>query len=376
MRRRHLILPLVVLAWAGPRPAPAQQIEIPVSTEEQPAERPPDAAEGAFPAPADLKDALDRATAAVRAAEERGPDAGDKLQEAEFYVQTALSMEPANPRAEFLNGRMNILIGRSRDAYTQISNYAASDGSADWEAFKVLGDLHLQGKYYVLAEAKYKQALELNPTNVSVLIGLAQCANARAKRAEAIEYATRALRLDNTSAEAYDAYAAAQSAQGNLEEARQAIRAAIALTQTAMRERPDDVALLTKLYTRFGTLQKNLDSLRLQASAPGSDPNMLAERTLEFVETVQARTEVARVLAMRQLTDLLERAIKQDKSGPPPKLVYKLAQLALITEQHEPAIELLEEVLAVDGADARALELLDELRAAAAAESSAVPAQP
>ena len=264
---------LMVLVAVWPCGVRAQEPDVPFPTEEQPAENPPTPAEDAYPAPADLKDALDRATEAIREAERGGPDMQAKLQEAEHYVVAALGLDAANLRADFINGRMNMLIGRSRDAFGQVSSYASSpEGAKDWEAFKILGDLLLQGTYYVQAEAKYKQALELNPNEASIYIGLAECARNRGRRLDAITYAQQAQQLDPSSAEAYDAYAEALQAQGMLEEAREAVRASIGLTQTALRDRPTDTALLSKLYTRYGSLQNILQTRVQEGKRAGADP--------------------------------------------------------------------------------------------------------
>lgn len=380
MCRRQLVAGTVVVALVGlsPHAARAQELDDLVLVEEQPAERPPGPAQDDFPAPVDLKEALDLATEAVRAAEQRGPDIQDKLREAEFYVQHARLFDRVNLRADFINARMNILIGRPRDAYTQVSRYVRTspEGASDWEAFRVLGDLLLQGRYYVQAEAKYKQALELNPNEVSIYLGLAQCSSSRARRLEAVEYAHTAVQLDSTSPEAHDVYASALMAQGALEEAREAVRTSIALTQTALRDSPSDTALLRKLYTRYGLLQTILEYLTPQAAGPGNDPNVHADRTLEYVEIVLARAEIARLLAIHRLWTRLQNTIDSAESGSPPKLVYEFAELSMVLERYDRAVKLLEDLLAADPTEARARELLEELRAAAAASPPGGPAEP
>lgn len=366
-RRFPLRAALTVIIAVWPCGVRAQELEVPLPTEEQPAENPPTPAEEAYPAPADLEDALDRATEAIREAERGGADMQAKLKEAEHYVVAALGLDPANLRAEFINGRMNMLIGRARDAFSQVSSYASSpEGAKDWEAFKIWGDLLLQGTYYVQAEAKYKQARELNPNEASIYIGLAECASNRGRRLDAITYAQRAQQLDPSSADGYDAYAGALQAQGMLEEAREAVRAAIGLTQTALRDQPADTALLFKLYARYGSLQSILQTLVQEGRRAGADPSLYTEHVLEYVETVLAKTEIGRLLAVHQVWIALEGTIASGESSPPPELVYKLAELSLVIRQYDRAVELLEEVLAADATDAKARALLEELRAAAA----------
>jgi hypothetical protein len=100
-----------------------------------------------------------------------------------------------------------------------------------------------------------------------------------------------------------------------------------------------------------------------------------ADRTLEYVEIVLARAEIARLLAIHGLWNRLQNTIDSAESGSPPKLVYEFAELSLVLERYDRAVKLLEDLLAADPTEARARELLEELRAAAAASLPGGPAE-
>jgi tetratricopeptide (TPR) repeat protein len=357
----------------------AQELEVedvpPI--EEEPVERPPDPAADAFPAPADLKDALDRATEAVRAAEERGPDAAQKLQEAVFYVSAAQKYDANNSRASFLNGRMNILIGRPRDAFGQISQYAGSaEGMVDWEALRVLADLYLQSKYYVQAEAKYEQALELNPNEVSIYIGRSRCALSRGRKAEAIDYAYKATQLAPSSTKAWDVYISATHDAGMLEDAAKATQNVIALTQMALRDNPTDAVLLRQLYDRYAARQGVVQSMLQKTVGVGGDLRARVNLTLDYFETAMARTELARLLSFRQMWHTLSAALEAVEPTLPVELVYKFAEISLLTDQSEQAIEVLGKLLTIDPTDTRAAELLLKLENTAPGPASTPDSPP
>ena len=101
---------------------------------------------------------------------------------------------------------MNRMMGRGRDAFTQIEQYIKNtvEGKTDWEAFKILGDLHYENTYYIQARQKYQRAGVLNPNEPSIYIGLARARMKLAQRQGAIEAAKMAVTLDAMSAEAHE----------------------------------------------------------------------------------------------------------------------------------------------------------------------------
>ena len=370
MTHRSSLLPTVIVALSmiSPVAVRGQQLEDLIPTEAPPSERPPAPLTNAFPEPADLPDALNKAVEAIRVAERRGADMMEKLQETEFYVRAAQELAPGNLRVEFISGRMNVLIGRRREALAQVRAYVKSaEGASDWEALKILGDLYLDSKYYVQAAEKYGQAFDLHPAEVSALVGLSECALARGQKGDAVSFAFQATQVNSASPEAWDAYTVATQSAGQYEDALVSSGNAITLTQTALRKNSTDTALANQLFGRLKTRMGILEVRHRISVASNEDPASQAEILLDYVHTSRARTEIARLLAFHELWAMLDNAMEELEPNPPADVVYSFVDLSLIIEQYDRADEVLRMRLAADPNDARAADLLQQIQAAQAA---------
>jgi len=328
-----------------------------------------------FKTPADLDEALRLALEAVRQAEKRGSDFQEKLKEASFYTQAAYQFDPRNrnAKAKFISARMNILVGRSRDAFSQINEYVRSpEGEADpelWEAFRILGDLYFEGGYYVQAETKYTKAKDLNPTDAKIHIGRCRCALKRGgKPREAIGFAQAAIQNDPALPEAHDVYAEALFRNQLLDQARQAIRDAIDRTRTRLRDNPGDTALLAGLVARYQFHQQILKTVIHRDPTAAQAYRDLAQVALE-------QADIQRMQVMHEVLAILEQGIAATEPNTPSALVHDYAGMLAGVGQLDQAVAALEKQLAVDPADATTQEMLARLKAAGTGDQPA-PATP
>jgi len=330
-----------------------------------PAQEPP-----SFEPARDLSDALQRATAAVREAEERGPDSVAKFKEAQFYTREAFKFDPVNAKAEFISGRLNRLINRTRDAFSQVQKYVKTpEGSVDWEGFKVLGDLHYEGKYYVQADAKYRRAAQLAPGEPSVYIAWSRCNLKLAKRELAIRYARKAVELDPTSADPYEALAEALVEDKQFDEAKAATIAAMRQTRLQLRDNPADVQLLTRLQAGHQSLQGILTSLIRKDATVGA-------YYVEYSNSVAEALEFNRLITLHRLQFSLEQGIVATQPNTPPQLIERYAEVSAAVMKNKRAVEVLEKYLQAHPLDETATKAVEKLKAMVQRRSMGPPSLP
>ncbi|MHC4066538.1 MAG: tetratricopeptide repeat protein [Planctomycetota bacterium] len=324
----------------------------------------PDAAPR-FKTPASLVEALDLALAAVREAEKQGAGAREKLEEAKHYTQMVYGKDPTNAKAHFVSARINILIGRSRDAFSQINTYVqTADGRNDWEAFKILGNLHFEGGYYVQAEAKYKRASSLNPDEAPIYVGLCKCAIKRGQRRDAEKWGKQATEKDGGSPEAHEVYAQALLRNSKFDEAKQAIEAAVRVTKDRLRTNPGDTALLTKLNARYQLLEGILQAIIKR------DPD-LAEPYWQYARSVLAQVEVQRMFSINKALKKLDEGITATAPNTPAGMIFEYADLLASVGRYEEAVTVLQEFLEADPTNTTAQDKLNDIQAAKAAADAA-----
>ncbi|MCP4246931.1 MAG: tetratricopeptide repeat protein [bacterium] len=312
----------------------------------------------------DLGDALAKATAAVRAAEERDTTFGDRMVEAEFYVSEVLRFDSANAQAEYLYGRMNALNGRTRDAFTQIRSFLQTpEGKNNWEAFKLLGDLHYQGKYYVQAKRKYERAIELNPDEASPYIGLCLTTQKLGRRQDAVDAGTLAVEKDPQLAAGYEALAQALTMDAQLPEARTAILKAIEISAEQLKEGLGNITLLRKLQAHYQTQQTILSATLLRDPRDGP-----AYR--EYAKSIRDRADLETKVALHHALEILKKGITATRPNIPAPLLYEYIEMLLVVDRPNQALDLLDGLLKVRPDDTNALELRDRVLAAQAADQS------
>ncbi len=322
-----------------------------------------------FEPASNLADALERALRAVRVAEQPSVKPGDKAQamrEADFYVQEAEGFEPNNYKAEFIAGRLNRLIGRSRDAFRQVQDYVSKspEGSVDWEGFKILGDMFLAGTYYVQAATKFSRAAQLAPKEASIFISWSRCCLAQGKRSEAITLAEQAVQLDSLSAEPHGVLANALLADQKLIEAKSSIRTAIERTHLELREDPASQVLLGDLRRRYQSLQEILDKLLKNDPTDGSV-------YLELADAALAYSDVYRRLVLHELQRRLKDGIQATQPKTPPELIERFAEFSAAIMKHEQAVKVLQTYLEANPLDETARRTLRRLEVGMEAQASA-----
>ncbi|MCH7812583.1 MAG: tetratricopeptide repeat protein [Planctomycetes bacterium] len=318
----------------------------------------------------DLADALGRATGAIRAAEDRGIDYEDRMAEAQFYLSEALGFDSASARAEYLYGRMNVLIGRTRDAFGQIRAFLKTpEGKNDWEAFKTLGDLHYTGKYYVQAERKYERAIELNPEKASPYEGLCLALLKLGKRQKAIEAGSNAVQRDPRSAIGYEALAQALTMDAQLPEARAAILQAIEISRGRLKESVDNITLLQRIQAHYRVQQTILSAALLRDPRDGP-----AYR--EYAKSIRDRADLETMVALHHALNVLKKGITETRPNIPRPLLYEYIEMLLVVHRPDQAMTVLDGVLEVRPEDTTARELRDRVLAAQAAESGVTAADP
>ena len=316
-----------------------------------------------------LADALGRALKAIRKAEESTVTARDKtraMREAHFYVQEAHRFEPNNYKAEFIAGRLNRLIGRSRDAFRQVQDYVSKspEGEVDWEAFKILGDMFRGGSYYVQAASKYSRAAQLAPREASIFISWSRCCLGQGKRSEAIELAEQAVQLESLSAEPHEVLADALLADQQFDGAKNSIRAAIERTRLELQEDPASQMLLQDIRRQYQVLQKILDQLLKNDPTNGS-------AYLELTDAALAYSEVYRQLILHELQKRLKDGILATQPKTPPELIERFAEFSAAIMKHEQAVKVLRAYLEANPLDEVARKALRNLEVGMQAQASA-----
>jgi tetratricopeptide (TPR) repeat protein len=306
---------------------------------DSPAPPPP----GAGPSGLTPAQALEKAWTEIAAAEEaRESGSGEWQLHAKMASQLAdfvLSAQPLNARAQFIKGRVLLLEGRTREARALIQEYTEDEreGRLDWLGFKLLGDILLEGKYYELADAKYKQALKLNRNEPQIFFGLARAAINRLMPEEAADYARQGIALQSPP-RAQDYALLAQTRLGSMRtamtdpdakserisdlqmEAQSAARRAVELAREKVRENPSRVNRLNQLNNLL-TLQRAIEESRLILQPERANVYM------DIARIVQDQADLARLMTYHQAIGILERGVEATGENVTPDLLYELARL-------------------------------------------------
>jgi tetratricopeptide (TPR) repeat protein len=305
-------------------------------------------------------DALKRARQAIKKAEERGTDATTQLDIAKAYLQQADRFDANDAVIEYLYARMNILVGYRREGFKKIDDYVlTAEGRNDWEAYKILGDLHLQAKYYVMAEDKYKIALRLAPNEPSIFIGLARVATKRSLRQDALEYAAKAVELNPRDAEAHEIHAAALATLSRFDLAKAAIQKAIDQTQSELSQDLGNRSKLDLFQKRLETLQQVLKAII------DRDPKA-ATAYVELHKCMNLQIQARNLADEQSSFEVLKQGVEKTRPDTPSDLMFEYALQASKFGRTQDAITLLEDHLKDHSSDDKAKEMLEMLRVKAA----------
>lgn len=319
-----------------------------------------------------LEELVEEAYRAIETAETRGPDAQAASTRANQLIAAIRRRDTLNSDAEFLGGRVQILMGHPREAIQAINNYTKSrKGENDWYAFNLLGDLYFQARYHTMARDKYQRAVDLNPLEAEPCAGLAQAESALARYHQSAEWARKAIELDaqNPPAERDPKFSAvlanALMADRQLDEALKAATAALELGRLRAKDDPTKTVLLTDLKRFNGLVQKVLQHILIS----------FPERTDEYVRITHLQLENAEIdhlLRLHRVLQMVEYGIAQSEPNPSPALLFEKAKLLLAVGNTEEAVQVLTDLLAKNPNHAEAQRLLVQTRG----PESAAPTAP
>ncbi|MCK4661061.1 MAG: tetratricopeptide repeat protein [Phycisphaerae bacterium] len=310
-----------------------------------------------------LEEMIEAAYKAVETAESGGPDEiQDAFARANKLLTTIRLRDPLSVDADFISGRLSLLLGRPREAIGSIDKYAKSrKGENDWLAFKMLGDLYLQARYYRMARDKYRKAADLNPREPDPYAGLSKTELSLARSGRAIEHARRAIELDsrNPPPEREPRYHAVlgEALLGNHkpEEASEAVTKAMEFARERVRSDPTNTELLLKLDAYSELLGKVIGTIIIN----------FPERTEEYARLAHVqieRAEIAHILSLHRILLTIQQGIERSGDNPPAVLILEQAKLLLAVGDPQEAVKVLADLLAGDPGNTEAQQLLEQIR--------------
>ena len=313
-----------------------------------------------------LEELVTEAYKAIEIAEDGGPDSADAFKRATRFIGAIRARDPLNDDAEFLSGRSNLLMGRPREAIGNLKTYSSSHkGSNDWLAFKLLGDLYQQAKYYTLARDKYQAAISLNPRDPEPHAGLARTELSLARPDRAVLAVQEAIELTKPERNPADYALLAQALlqDRKVDEAAEAANTAVELARENAR---NDLAN-PKPLAELGQYVRVLGNI-IQTSIAN-----FPERTEEYSRLVRVQKEqagISHLMALHTLLRATEDVTERLAPDVPPSLVLEHAKLLIEVGDVERAAQVLAELLAKDIDNAEAQQLLEHLGAAIPAAPS------
>jgi len=356
----------------GEPPKDPLDVLAPKPEEEQPATVPTVATK--FPPAANLGEALTKALDAIRLAEKQGSNYDQKLAEASFYTQAALGFDQNHPKANFVAARISILLGRPREAFTKINDYAVTpDGNGDWEAFRILGDLHYAGGYYEQAITKYRRAITLNPSEARTYVGLCRALGKRGQRREALETARTAVEKDPALPEAYDVSMSALMEIDQYDLALDAARSAISHTKDKLAQDPQNLTLIQNLRQRRQNEQTILGVLLKRNIEDPAKPAAV-DLYKNYVLSVLDQAEANRMLAAHQALGVLEKGLSVGRPPPAGALLDVYVDTAIHLDLRRRATQKLEEYAKADPSNSAVSKALARLKAAPGEDAPPTPA--
>ena len=309
-----------------------------------------------------LEEVIAEAYATIEKAEEKGPDTNDLLARTSQLVGVIRLRNEGNVDADFIAGRVNILVNRPREAIGFITKYTEHrKGENDWLAFKLLGQLYLEAKYYQMARDKYRRASELNPREPEPFAGLAQTEWSLSRYDKAVDAARKAVELDSRNPESerepryYAVLADALLGMGDLEPALEAATTAAETARRRAREDATDVKLWRRVDAYCALIQKTIGSML--ARHP--------ERTEFYVRLIRIsreRADIAHLIHLHRVLESVEQGITATEPTTPPELLIEKAKLLVEVGNTDEAVEVLTGLLAKHPDQAEARQLLEQIK--------------
>ena len=319
-----------------------------------------------------LEELVDEAYEAIVTAEARGPDADDAMKRLGELLPAIRRRDPLNDDVNFIDGRVKLLLGFPRQAIQLIGEHYVKrkrDGKLEpdkvkneWLAFKLLGDLYFQAKYYKMAQGKYKRAVELDPREPEPYAGLARTGLVLGDPHEAVKYAREAIKRENPGSPTqrdpkyHATLAAALLGTRKPDEAFKAATTAVELAREKAQRDSANPALLVALDSYAEKYAPFPASAEQYARFPER-----AEEYARMARIGQERAQIAHLLSLHHILHTLEQdieRIERIEQQPPPTLLLEKARLLLAIGNVEEAIVVLTNLLEEDPDNAEAKQLL------------------
>ena len=325
-------------------------------------------------APADARRAADEALRSAKAMLDRfdarqgeNPSSAE-LEELNRQVLVLQSTDPANSWLSYVQGRAYAYGGRNGDAIDHMRRFVETrDGRNEWKAFRALGDAFV-GEFPRLAQANYERAVELNPSDPSVLLGLSICAGRTGDSEEALTLARRAVESDGRRSVRFVSHLARTlSAMKDRGEAEREALSALRLAEAGVRGRPGERGPLYSLGTQLDLL------IDIIGGGINESSDAIADDYVRLGDYMARRTDVAAQLARHDRLAILQRGMDASISSPSPRLLEKYAEALADVGRNDDAIAQFEKLLALEPENPVAHQWLTRLRAPTDEKS---PSQP
>jgi len=279
------------------------------------------------------------------------------VDQANDYIEAIQASDPTNPRLPYLLGRAYAFMGRRGDAVDQLLKFVNTRHSRnEWKAYRILGDLFVD-EFPRLAQANYKKAAALNPTEPSVLFGLSICAFKLGDTEEAIRLAREVLTSDGGRTVRYISHLAALlNSAGRSKEAVREAKVALDLANASMRDYPGSHERLLAVDAQYRQI---IDILQARLSEPSQGA---VEDYLSLATYIRERARITQMLSLHDVLRVLMAGVDKTSPDTPPALLEQYGIVLAEVGRIDDAVEVFERLRSIDPDNAAATRWLDLLR--------------
>lgn len=256
------------------------------------------------------------------------------LDEVDVMLKDFKADYPRNDYSSYLRGRMLAVLGRPREAATNLQDFVETRrGRTDWEAHLRIGDL-LVDEYPRLAQSYYARADELRPLEPRVRFGLAR-SNARyGKREDAIRIVRELIASDASDNPDFRKFLASTLlAEQSWEEAEQAAVDALRALRRELDEHPEAVESLVDISDML-TVRIQSRRAIMALSEPTPDDSMTVAQLL--VERIENREIISLLEPLRLLEEAIQERVSNGRAIPA-SMRLALAELQIRVNRKEQA---------------------------------------
>lgn len=277
----------------------------------------------------------------------------------ERLATAVLADEPGHPYATFLLARAYSITQRRGQAIPLYQDYLKTpEGRNDWEGYYHLAQQFIQDGYNLLARSQLREALKLNPVEAKIFSSLASVELNLNSYQEAFELAERSIELDPSVPEYHAAQARALAYLNRFDEAVQAAKTAVQLTQSrleAATDRDERAIKINELDFFHNTL---LGVYQLYIDAEPDNGRVY----LEYSRTLQENVKVKNLAQLVTALYVAEAGLAAAKPGPLVDQYFDAADLQFKLQFYQDAEATIQVILDKDPNNERAKRWLDNLR--------------